>query len=228
MWTRSSGSTYAALEFRAHVLRQMHAAIDITLGGHRGPAAELGLRVLRGDAATLAADARVLAILGPFRSGDTAAAGRPLNTALHLYPRRTRMSRSPAGLLFAPDEPERDHPHGPRTYVRLFPTDFHQAAALVQVAMSLGVQRPFVLRRRALRSDDLRRIQPRRTAAGLKLAGIGPSASIPVEQVARVGADALVLCGVLDEHVHHVIREKVRILGPNHRGQVAWCRCIPY
>jgi branched-chain amino acid transport system substrate-binding protein len=196
----------------------MRAALDITFGGHRGPAAEVALRVLRGDAATLAADPRVLAILGPFRSGDTADAlpavnryGAPFVSASNTYVPLT--SRGPS---FEPDEPECYYAHGPRTFVRLFPNDFHQAAALVQLARSLGVQRPFVLHDDAPYGlaiyEGFRRAA---TAAGLELAGFGSWHRGGLEQVARVGADAVVLSGVLDEHAHRVISEKVRVLGPN-------------
>src|SRR4051794_15868804 len=115
----------------------MRSAIDVTLGGRHGPAREMDLRVLAGEATTLAADARVLAIVAPFRSADTAAAlpainryGAPVLSASNTYVPLT--NRGPS---FEPNEPERFYAHGPRTYVRLFPTDFHQAAALLQVAM---------------------------------------------------------------------------------------------
>src|SRR5262245_8561496 len=196
----------------------MRSAVDLALEGHRGRAGEERLRVVRGDTAALAADSRVLAILGPFTSADTAAAlpavnrhGAPVVSASNTYVPLT--SRAPS---FNPEEPERFYAHGPRTYVRLFPNDFHQAAALVQVAMSLGVKRPFILNDEApyglAVSEGFSRAA---SAAGMHLAGVGAWHRDGLERVASAGADALVLCGVLDRHAHQVIRDKVRRLGPN-------------
>jgi ABC-type branched-subunit amino acid transport system substrate-binding protein len=117
----------------------MLAAVDLTLERHEWGASEARVDLVRGDAAKLAADARVLAVLGPFRSADTATALPTINrsgmaalSASNTYVPLT--SRAPS---FEPDEPERFYSHGPRTYVRLFPNDFHQAAALAHVAVSL-------------------------------------------------------------------------------------------
>jgi ABC-type branched-subunit amino acid transport system substrate-binding protein len=202
----------------AHVIRQIRAAAEIAIAGHRGRAGKVRLRVHPGDAATLAADARVLGILGPFRSADTAAAlttvneyGAPMISASNTYVPLT--SRGPS---FEHDEPDRYYAYGPRTYVRLFPSDFHQAAALVQVGMSLGVRRPFILH------DDhpygvaiYQAFSRAALAAGLKLGGVAAWHGDGLEQVVRASADALVLCGLFDGHAHQLIHEKVRRLGPN-------------
>jgi hypothetical protein len=82
---------------------------------------------LRGDAANLAGDARVLAVLGPFRSADTAAALPTINRSgmAALSASNTSVPLTSRAPSLEPDEPERFYSRGPRTYVRLFPNDFH-------------------------------------------------------------------------------------------------------
>jgi ABC-type branched-subunit amino acid transport system substrate-binding protein len=70
--------------------------------------------------------------------------------------------------------------------VRLFPNDFHQAAALVQVAISLGVQRPFILHVDAPYGLAIYEGFGRAaSAAGLNLSGVGSGHIDGLEQVAR-------------------------------------------
>ena len=58
----------------AEVVRQMLAAVYLTLERHEWGGGEASVDVVRGDAAALAADPHVLAVIGPFRTADTAAA----------------------------------------------------------------------------------------------------------------------------------------------------------
>ena len=197
----------------------MRAAIAMMIERRKTrPGAATAVDLVEGDAITLAADPQALAILGPFRSADTAAAlptvnryGVPLVSASNTYVPLT----SP-GPSFEPDEPARYYTHGPRTYVRLFPNDFHQAAALVQVAQSLGVRRPFVVHDNAPYGLALSvGFSRAAVSAGLHLAGSESGSTDALDHVARHDADALVWCGVLDPQFRALIEEKPRRFGAN-------------
>ena len=202
----------------AGVVRQMLAAVDLTLAQNQWGAGEARVDVVRGDAAALATDPRVLAVLGPFRSADTAAALPAINSSgiAALSASNTYVPLTSRGPSFDPDEPERFYSHGPRTYVRLFPNDFHQAAALAQVAVSLDIRRPFILHDTTpyglALAEGFRRAA---SAAGLAVAGVGNWRAGGLQQVAVASADAVLLCGAVDDVAHQLIRDKVSRLGPN-------------
>ena len=202
----------------AHAIEQMLAAVDLTLEQHDWRAGEARVRVRRGDVVALAADPGVLAVLAPFRSADSVAALPAINASgiAALSASNTYVPLTSRGPSFDPAEPERFSAHGPRTYVRLFPNDFHQAAALAQVAVALDVHRPFILHDDApyglAIAEGFRRAA---AAAGLTVAGVSHWHADGLDRVAAASADAVLLCGVLDDHSHQLIRQKVSLLGPN-------------
>jgi branched-chain amino acid transport system substrate-binding protein len=202
----------------AKAVRQMHAAVRLILERHRGRAGEMRVRLLRDEAASLAANPRVVAMLGTFRSAHAAAALPTINRyALPtVSPSNTYVPLTSPAPAFEPDEPARFYPDGRRTYVRLFPNDFHQAAALAQTAAVLGVRRAFVLHDGApyglAIAEGFRRAAP---VAGLALAGVELWEGDVFERVEASEADGVVLCGVIGHRAQHLLREKVRRLGPN-------------
>jgi branched-chain amino acid transport system substrate-binding protein len=119
-------------------------------------------------------------------------------------------------------EPDKYYPTGTRNYARLAPNEIYQAAALAQLAKRLGVARVFVLTdREAYGVGIAAHFERAARQLGIRIVGTGSwtpkeaSYTALLRDVARSGADAILLGGVAAQDGARLIREKVAVLGAN-------------
>ena len=185
-------------------------------------------RLAAANARALVADPAVVALVGPFNSAAAVAA--LLITAraglAMVSPSTTYVGLSSPGQAFRRDEPARYAPHGRRAYLRVFPNDHHQAAAIAQLLAARGVTAPYLLHDgepygRSI-AEALVRTAP---VAGLRVAGLEiwndeqDDAEAALRRVGVSGADALVLSGVPHTGTRELLTTKLELLGP-HDGRV--------
>jgi branched-chain amino acid transport system substrate-binding protein len=181
-------------------------------------------RLAAANARALVADPAVVALIGPFNSAAAAAA--LMVTARQglamVSPSTTYVGLSSPGPAFRRDEPGRYAPDGRRAYLRVFPNDHHQAAAIAQLLAAGGVTAPYVLHDgeaygRSI-AEALVRTAP---VAGLRLAGLQiwndeeDDAETALGRIGVSRADALVLCGVPHTGTRELVTRKLELLGPN-------------
>ncbi len=207
--------------FRAGRFRVAYQSCDDAVAATRLP-----------DAQKCAANARdygrrqdVLVVVGPLNSGCALAeipelvrASQPLAMVSPLAS-STALTRATPGA--PPGLPQTLYPDGRRTFLRVFPTDAHQAAALALLARSLGRAPVYVLDDgddaygRVLAAQFARSAR----AEGLPLAGHASwnagarSQARLAARVARSGARAVFLGGRLDTGGAAVLRALRRRLG---------------
>jgi branched-chain amino acid transport system substrate-binding protein len=181
-------------------------------------------RLAAANARALVKDPAVVALLGPFNSAAAAAALLVTARAglAMVSPSTTYVGLSSPGPAFRRDEPARYAPEGRRAYLRVFPNDHHQAAAIAQLLAARGVTAPYVLHDgepygRSI-AEALVRTAP---VAGLRLAGLQiwndeeDDAETALGRIGVSRADALVLCGVPHTGTRELVKRKLELLGPN-------------
>ena len=223
--------TLRAREFRAGRFRVAYQSCDDSI-------ARTGLY----DEAKCAANARayadnadVVGVIGTLNSPCALAAVPVLNTAeggalamvspLNSFPGLTR-----TGAGVPPSLPSSLYPTGKRNYLRVYPTDDLQGAALALRAKDLGAKRVFVLDDGEPGYGELMAHGFETAARRLGLDVAGRSSWNPqarsydalTERVARSGASAVFVGGLLDSNVAQVIQDlrerlgkDVAILGPD-------------
>jgi hypothetical protein len=90
---------------------------------------------------------QVVGMIGPFNSAVTARVLPSLNRAglAVVSPSKLYAPLTVRAPSFEPDEPGRYAPAGKPNFVRLFPSDLHQSAALVDLLLQSGSRAPVVL-----------------------------------------------------------------------------------
>jgi branched-chain amino acid transport system substrate-binding protein len=175
-------------------------------------------RQAAGDARALAQDDRVLAVLGPFNSGAAVSALRPLNEAglALVSPVNTYIGLT---VGFHDDEPGRYTAGGRPTFLRVFPNDLHQGAAIVQHARELGARSLFALLDGEIYGRSIAAGVTRAApAAGVAVTGLeawDPEAGDHVallERVVASGAEAVVLAGVLEDDGAGLLRDAATVM----------------
>ena len=185
------------------------------------------------DEAKCAANARayganrdVVGVIGTFNSGCTIAALPELNRApgplAAVSPFNSFVGLTRAGPGVDPSLPGALYPTGRRNYVRVYPTDDLQGAALAQFTRDEGRRRVFVLDDGDPGYGALLATGFETAARRLGLTVLGHASWNPAaagyarlaDRVARVRPDAVFVGGLLDTNAASVIRELRHKLGP--------------
>ncbi len=211
------------LEQAGPVIEQMAEAIRQVLRARawRAGHCRAGLLWCDADTHTLGDDSRVLGVLGPFRSAETTHVLADLNQAglAIVSASNTYVPLTTIGPSYEPEEPECYTPSGKRTFVRLFPNDYHESVALVELVAGSNLERPCVLHDgevygRAV-AEGFQRAAP---VAGVRIVGSESWRDVPEVsgRLAAAGADSLVMCGAKGNHSVRLLLEAAGALGGAH------------
>ncbi len=127
----------------------------------------------------------------------------------------------------ADDEPDKYYPTGTRNYARVVANDAYQGAAVAEFMQANGVTKLYLLNDE--QAYGLGVASNTRDAAeflGIEVVGFeawdakASNYEALMNQVKESGADALFLGGLTDENGAQLIKDKVKVLGPND-GDVA-------
>ena len=170
----------------------------------------------------------MLGLIGTFNSGCAAIIIPVLNQApgggvAMLSPANTYVCLTEGGPGCADDEPDKYYPAGTRNYARVVANDAYQGAAVAEFMQEQGVTKLFILNDREAYGLGVATKRPRRGRVprhrGRRLRGVGSEGlelrGAHAEAVGQSGADGLFLGGLIDENGAQVIRDKVKVLGPN-------------
>jgi ABC-type branched-subunit amino acid transport system substrate-binding protein len=168
-----------------------------------------------------------VALLGPFNSGAAMCALR-ITARAHLAmvsPSTTYVGLNSSGATFYRSEPARYLADGRPAFVRVFPNDHHQAAAICQLLASGGRTTPYVLHDGEPYGRSIADALVRTAAvSGLGLAGLEvwsrdrENAEAALRRVTVSGADALILAGVPVDGTAELVEAKLELLGPHDGG----------
>ena len=179
------------------------------------------------NANSYAENASVVGVIGTFNSGCAAIIIPVLNQApgggvAMLSPANTYVCLTEGGPGCADDEPDKYYPAGTRNYTRVVANDAYQGAALAQFMQEQGVTQLFILNdREAYGLGVAENVRGAAEFLGIEVVGFeawDPKASnyeALMRSVGQSGADGLFLGGLIDENGAQVIRDKVKVLGPN-------------
>jgi branched-chain amino acid transport system substrate-binding protein len=169
----------------------------------------------------------VVAVIGTFNSGCAAVMIPILNQApgggvAMMSPANTYTCLTEGGPGCADDEPDKYYPTGTRNYARVVAHDAFQGAALAEFMQAQDVTSLYVLNDKEAYGLGIA-TQTRNAAEhlGIEIAGFeawDPQASsyeAIMRKVGQSGADGLFLGGLIDENGAQVIKDKVKVLGPN-------------
>jgi branched-chain amino acid transport system substrate-binding protein len=169
----------------------------------------------------------LLTVIGTFNSGCAAVELPVLNQApggglALVSPANTYVCLTEGGPGCADDEPDRYYPTGVRNYVRVVAHDAYQGAALAQFMQDQGTTKLYILNdREAYGLGVATNVQNAAQHLGIEVVGFeawDPRASnyeALMNKVKAAGADGLFLGGLIDENGAQVIKDKVKVLGPN-------------
>jgi branched-chain amino acid transport system substrate-binding protein len=169
----------------------------------------------------------VIGVIGTFNSGAAAIMIPVLNQAAGggvamLSPANTYVCLTEGGPGCADDEPTKYYPTGSRNYARVVANDAYQGAALAEFMQAQGTERIFILNDKEAYGQGL--AENTRNAAeflGIEVVGFDawdPKASnyeALMRKVGQSGADGIFLSGLIDENGAQLIKDKVKVLGPN-------------
>ena len=179
------------------------------------------------NANSYAENQSLLAVIGTFNSGCAAIIIPVLNQApgggmAMLSPANTYVCLTEGGPGCADDEPDKYYPSGARNYARVVANDAYQGAAVAQFAQDQGTTKLFILNdKEAYGLGVATNVQGAAEFLGIEVVGFeawDPKASnyeAIMNKVKQSGADGLFLGGLIDENGAQVIRDKVKVLGPN-------------
>jgi branched-chain amino acid transport system substrate-binding protein len=179
------------------------------------------------NANSYAENASVMALIGTFNSGCAAIIIPVLNQApgggmAMLSPANTYVCLTEGGPGCADDEPDKYYPSGSRNYARVVANDAYQGAAVAEFAQGQGTTKLFILNdKEAYGLGVAENVRGAAEFLGIEIVGFeawDPKASnyeALMRKVGQSGADGLFLGGLIDENGAQVIRDKVKVLGPN-------------
>jgi branched-chain amino acid transport system substrate-binding protein len=179
------------------------------------------------NANSYAENQSLLAVIGTFNSGCAAIIIPVLNQApgggmAMLSPANTYVCLTEGGPGCADDEPDKYYPSGTRNYARVVANDAYQGAAVAEFAQKQGTKKLYILNdREAYGLGVATNVQGAAEFLGIEVVGFeawDPKASnyeALMNKVKQSGADGLFLGGLIDENGAQVIRDKVKVLGPN-------------
>ena len=179
------------------------------------------------NANSYAENASLVGLIGTFNSGCAAIIIPVLNQApgggmAMLSPANTYVCLTEGGPGCADDEPDKYYPAGTRNYARVVANDAYQGAAIAEFAQDQGTTKLFILNdKEAYGLGVATNVQGAAEFLGIEVVGFeawDPKASnyeALMRKVGQSGADGLFLGGLIDENGAQVIRDKVKVLGPN-------------
>jgi branched-chain amino acid transport system substrate-binding protein len=169
----------------------------------------------------------VVGVIGTFNSGCAAVEIPILNQApgggvAMVSPANTYVCLTEGGPGCADDEPDKYYPTGNRNYVRVVAHDAYQGAALAEFMQGQGTTKIYILNdKEAYGLGVATNVQKAAEFVGIEVVGFDawdPKASnyeALMNKVKGSGADGLFLGGLIDENGAQVIKDKVKVLGPN-------------
>ncbi len=180
------------------------------------------------NANAYAANPAVIAVIGTFNSGCAAIEIPVLNQveggAIPLVsPANTWVCLTVNVPGCDPSEPDKFYPTGARNYLRVVAHDAYQGAAVAEFAKNtLGVTKVFILNdKEAYGLGVATNFKGAAEYVGIEVVGFeawdpkATSYEAQFEKIKATGADAVFLGGLIDENGAQVIKDKVKVLGPN-------------
>ncbi len=179
------------------------------------------------NANAYAENASLLAVIGTFNSGCAAIELPVLNQApggglAMVSPANTYVCLTEGGPGCADDEPDKYYPTGSRNYVRVVAHDAYQGAALAEFMQAQGTTKLYILNdKEAYGLGVATNVRGAAEHLGIEVVGFeawDPRSSnyeALMNKVGDSGADGLFLGGLTDENGAQVIKDKVKVLGPN-------------
>jgi branched-chain amino acid transport system substrate-binding protein len=179
------------------------------------------------NANSYAENEQMVALIGTFNSGCAAIEIPVLNQApggglAMVSPANTYVCLTEGGPGCADNEPDTYYPSGTRNYVRVVAHDAYQGAALAEFMQEQGTTSLYILNdREAYGLGVATNVRNAAESLGIEVAGFeawDPRASnyeALMRKVGQSGADGLFLGGLIDENGAQVIKDKVKVLGPN-------------
>jgi branched-chain amino acid transport system substrate-binding protein len=179
------------------------------------------------NANSYAENQSLLGVIGTFNSGCAAVIIPVLNQApggglAMISPANTYVCLTEGGPGCADDEPDKYYPAGTRNYVRVVAHDAYQGAALAEFMQEQGTTKLYILNdKEAYGLGVATNVRGAAEHLGIEVVGFDawdPRASnyeALMNKVKQSGADGLFLGGLIDENGAQVIKDKVKVLGPN-------------
>jgi branched-chain amino acid transport system substrate-binding protein len=179
------------------------------------------------NANAYAANDKLIAVIGTFNSGCAAIIIPVLNQApdggiAMMSPANTFVCLTQGGPGCDTTEPDKYYPSGTRNYARVAAPDSYQGAAVAEFAQAEGVKNVYILNdKEAYGLGVATNFRGAAESLGIKTAGFeawDPKASsyeALFSKIKGTGADAVFLGGLIDENGAQVIKDKVKVLGPN-------------
>jgi branched-chain amino acid transport system substrate-binding protein len=179
------------------------------------------------NANAYATNESLVAVIGTFNSGCAQVEIPVLNQApggglLLMSPANTYVCITEGGPGCADDEPDKYYPSGTRNYARVAPHDAYQGAVVAEFAVEQGIENCYILNdKEAYGLGVATNFRNAAEHLGISIAGFeawDPMASnyeALMRKVKASGADCLFLGGLIDENGAQVIKDKVKVLGPN-------------
>ena len=179
------------------------------------------------NANAYAENASVVGVIGTFNSGCAAIIIPVLNQApgggvAMISPANTYVCLTEGGPGCADDEPDKYYPAGTRNYTRVVAHDAYQGAALAEFMQAQGSTKLYVLNDKEAYGLGVA-TNTRNAAEHLGIEVVGFEAWDPkasnyealMNKIKDSGADSVFLGGLIDENGAQVIKDKVKVLGPN-------------
>ena len=137
-------------------------------------------------------------------------------------PANTYVCLTEGGPGCADDEPDKYYPAGSRNYARVVAHDAYQGAALAEFMQAQGTTKLFILNDKEAYGLGVA-TNTRNAAEHLGIEVVGFDAWDPkasnyealMNKIKQSGADGVFLGGLIDENGAQVIKDKVKVLGPN-------------
>ena len=179
------------------------------------------------NAQAYASNPSVVGVIGTFNSGCAAIEIPVLNRAPGggvgmVSPANTYVCLTEGGPGCEETEPEKYYPTGKRNYIRVVAHDAFQGAAVAEFMKEQGIRSVYILNdKEAYGLGVATNLRNAAEHLGIEIAGFSawdPKAASYEPLMRRIkgtGADAVFLGGLIDENGAQVIKDKVRVLGPN-------------
>jgi branched-chain amino acid transport system substrate-binding protein len=179
------------------------------------------------NANSYAENQSLLGVIGTFNSGCAAVIIPVLNQApggglAMISPANTYVCLTEGGPGCADDEPDKYYPAGTRNYVRVVAHDAYQGAALAEFMQEQGTTKLYILNdKEAYGLGVATNVRGAAENLGIEVVGFDawdPRASnyeALMNKIKQSGADGVFLGGLIDENGAQVIKDKVKVLGPN-------------
>ena len=179
------------------------------------------------NANSYAAEPSMLGLIGTFNSGCAQIIIPVLNQApggamAMVSPANTYVCITQSAPACADDEPDKYYPTGIRNYARVVANDAYQGAAVAEFMQEQGVTKLYLLNdEQAYGLGVASNLRDAAEFLGIEVVGFeawdakASNYEALMNQVKESGADALFLGGLTDENGAQLIKDKIKVLGPN-------------